>query len=339
MRSRKPAPATHTVYAENVFRQHAAQFRPYLAEVGLDDRVLSNPSTEITLANYVALWELMGRKVDPSIGLKIGLQTDSHQLGVFGHAVRSAPTMQLVLRCLSHFIVVMSQATRLDVSENESQVMLSYQVTDPAVIQRRQDAEFALGTAMCLLREVSGESLLPLRVDFEHAQPADLSLHNSEFQCPLLFGQPDNRLYFDKALLNLPVQTSDPRLFEGLVPFLEQQRKAREEETDLLTQLGRHIASSLNIGDASLEQVAKSLGMSQRSLQRRLAQHGLAFGNLVEEVRRSMAQAYLAHSNYTLIEIALLLGYAESSSFSRAFRRWLQLTPGEYRLQCKTAVR
>lgn len=337
-RPRKAAPATHTVYAENVFRRHGALFRPYLPAVGLDESILLNPATEIPLARYVALWELMGHEVDPSIGLRIGIQTDSRQLGVFGHALRSAPTMPLVLRCLSHFIVVMSQATRVDVTDDGALVILSYQVTDPSVVQRRQDAEFALGTALNLLREVSGDALVPVRVDFEHAQPADLSLHREVFQCPLHFRQVDNRLYFNRDILGLAVQTADSRLFEGLEPVLEQQRKTRSEATHFLSRLGHHVASSLNTRDASLAQVAKSLGMSQRSLQRQLEQHDLAFGQLVEQVRRSLAQSYLTQTDYSLVEVALLLGYAESSSFSRAFRRWLQISPRQFRLKYQNAV-
>lgn len=104
-----------------------------------------------------------------------------------------------------------------------------------------------------------------------------------------------------------------------------------QASTDFLGQLGRHIASSLGSGGASLEQVAGSMNLGVRTLQRRLAEHELDFSQLVEDVRRSLAEGYLAGTGYSLTEIALLLGYSESSSFSRAFRRWHQLTPLQFR--------
>ena len=324
--------STHTIFAENFFRSHAELFGPYLAEAGLDERLLHAPEAEIPIASYIALWEILGRKVEPAIGLHVGIRTDSSMLGAYGHAARCAPTMQLLLRCLSHFIVTFSQATQVQVVDDGKHIMLAYQVTDPAIVERRQDAEFAIGVALSLLREVTQNAdLTPVRVDFEHGVAIDPAVYQDVFHCPVHFNQPDNRLYFPQELLKVPVLTADPRLFQALEPFLEQQRKSRVASTDLLGQLGTHIASMLGSGGMNLVLVAKSMGMSPRTLQRRLSAHQVEFGQFVEQVRRSMAQAYVAQANYSFTEIALLLGYAESSSFSRAFRRWTHLTPLQYR--------
>jgi len=181
------------------------------------------------------------------------------------------------------------------------------------------------------------KQLAPLRVDFEHDTPADLAVHRELFPCPVHFNQADNRLYFSRDLLNTPVRTGDPRMFQALQPFLEEQQKIRGAATDLLSRLAHHIASSLGSGGASLGQVAASLSMSPRTLQRRLAEHRVEFSDLVEGVRRSLAETYVAQTEYSFTEVALLVGYSETSSFSRAFRRWTRLAPQEYRLQAKMA--
>lgn len=327
---------THTIFAENFFRSNAELFAPYLADVGLDARLLNEPGTEIPLARYVELWEVLGRKADPNCGLRVGIQTGSEALGIYGHAVRCAPTMQLMLRCLSHFIVVFSQATQVGVEVEGSLVVISYRITDPSIVQRRQDSEFSIGIALSLLREVTQEPrLTPARVEFEHPAPADTRLHREVFGCPIQFDRSDNRLYFPRELLDMPVRTADPRLFEALSPFLETQRQSRAAATDLLGRLGHHIASSLSSGGASLEQVARSMGIGPRTLQRRLAEHGVEFSLIVEEVRCSLATAYVAGDDYSFTDIALLLGYAEASSFSRAFRRWTRQTPQQFRRQSR----
>lgn len=329
---------TPTILAEDFFRRNAELFAPYLIEVGLDEHLLHAPDTEIPLARYIALWEVLGRKVDSAIGLRVGSRTDSSALGAFGHALRSAPSMPLMLRCLSHFIVVFSHATRVGVEEDQQGVMLSYQITESSIVQRRQDAEFSLALALTLIREVTGNpQLVPLRIDFEHAEPADLSVHRELFQCPLYFNQPDNRGYFPHVLLAMPVCTGDPRLFSALQPFLELQRQRRAVAVDLLGRLGHYIASSLSSGGTSLELVARSLGMSPRTLQRRLAEQQVEFSQLVEDVRRALATEYVAQADYSVTEVALLLGYAEASSFSRAFRRWTGQSPQAYRQQALAA--
>lgn len=327
-----PSSSCHTVLAESFFHRNAELFRPHLAAVGLDEKILSAPESEIPVPQYVALWEVLGREVSPSIGLEVAMRTESSELGAYGHAIRCAPSMQLVLRSLSRFMVVLTQSTQLEVEDNGKWVTLAYRVTDASIVQRRQDAELTICVVLNLLREVTQHpQLIPVRVAFEHRAPADLTRHRQAFACPIRFEQPDNRLYFARELLDMPIRTADSRLFQALEPFLEQQRKTRSSATDLLTQITHHIASSLSSGCASLDQVASGLNIGVRTLQRRLAEHNVEFSRLVEEVRRSLAENYVMQSDYSLTEIALLLGYSEASTFCRAFRRWTQLTPQQFR--------
>jgi AraC-like DNA-binding protein len=327
-------PSCHTIFAESFFLRNAELFAPHLAAVGLDEKILMSPESEIPLSQYVALWEVLGREVSPTIGLQVGIRTQSSELGTYGHAVRCAPSMQLVLRCLRHFISVLSQGARVGVEEDGKSIALSYQITDPTIVQRRQDSEFSIAISLNLMREITQcPDLRPIRVEFEHSAPLDVSFHREILECPIYFDRPDNRLYYSRELLDMPVRTADTRLFQALEPFLEQQQKSRAAATDLLSQLGQHIASSLGGGSVSLGLVASSMGMSVRTLQRRLTEHGLDFSQLVEGIRRSLAEDYVGKSDYSLTEIALLLGYSEASSFSRAFRRWTQSTPLQYR-QC-----
>ncbi|MCY1412399.1 HTH-type transcriptional regulator VirS [compost metagenome] len=327
-------PSCHTVLAESFFHRNAELFRPHLAAVGLSESILSAPESEIPVTQYVALWEVLGREVSPSIGLEVAMRTESSELGAYGYAIRCAPTMQMVLRSLSHFMVVLTQSTQLVVEDSGKWITLAYRVTDPVIVQRRQDAELTIGIILSLLREVTrSPQLMPVRVDFEHRAPGDLSRHREVFACPIRFEQPDNRLYFPRELLDMSIRTADPRLFEALAPFLEQQRQNRAASTDLLSQVAHHITSGLSSGSVSLEQVASDLNMGLRTLQRRLAEHNVDFSQLVEDVRRSLAESYVMQSDYSLTEIALLLGYSEASTFCRAFRRWTQLTPQQFRLR------
>jgi AraC-like DNA-binding protein len=324
----------HTIYAESFFSQHAELFSPYLAKVGLSREVLHSPGYEIPLSQYVALWEVLGREISPNIGLQVGLLTNCHGWGVWGHALRSAPTMQLVLHCFSHFIGVLTQGVRVDITKSDKGVGIGYQIIDPLIIQRKQDAEFSVASGLSLMREVTGRpDLLPVRVEFEHGANGDLSIYKEVFNCPVLFNRQENRLFFAADILDMSVHTADIRLFQALEVFLEQRRVMRVGPNDLLNCLLRHVAESLSSGCPSIDQIAATMNMGVRTLQRRLADHDLDFSHLVESVRRSLAENYVSCSSHSITDIALLLGYTEASSFSRAFRRWMQLTPQQYRQQ------
>lgn len=322
----------HTIYAENFFRRNAAIFAPHLHHVGLNEAILSSPELEIPLHKYVALWELLGQQESQSIGLELGIQARSSDYGLYGHAARSAPTMALALKVLSQFISVLMQGTRVNLDVSDESVSISYQISDPLILNRRQDAEFTAASGLSMIREFTQvASLSPIRADFEHAAPEDLSAYQRILGCHARFNQPDNRLYYSPDLLDMPVKTADSRLFQLLSPLLEEQRAAREADTDLLSQLRFQIANHLNTHDFSIERIADSMNMGVRTLQRRLADYQLDYSQLVEDVRRPLAENYVAQSDQSFTDIALSLGYSEASAFSRAFRRWTGRSPREFR--------
>lgn len=329
------SPYSWTIFTERLLHHCGSPVLPLLTEAGLDEGVLSDPQCEAPVSNFIALCELIGQRIDPNFGLMAGLALDSTMLGAFGHAVRSAASVEQALHCMCRYMVVHMQATRLHADIGEKNLVIDYQVTDPTIVQRRQDAELTFSLIHHDLGDISGGPLRLLRVDFEHPAPADISLHKRIFDCPLYFGQSSNRLHYPRSILERPLRTADPRLYGVLEAALEEQRKSRTLNLDFIGWLSRSIASSLGNGEISLEQIAGDRGMSGRTLQRRLRELGLEFSDLVENVRRAVALEYIANSHHSLTEVALLVGYSEASSFSRAFRRWTNLTPRQYRQQAR----
>nr|WP_314527324.1 AraC family transcriptional regulator [uncultured Pseudomonas sp.] len=321
----------NTMYPETSLRRFADQLSPYLAEAGLDMSFFTNPEVECPAAAWVKLLELAGKYVDDSIGLRFGSEIRCLDLGVFGQALRSMERLEDVLQGVSRYIVTRSQAEKVEIGGSDKLLFITYGITDPTIIPRRQDAEFSIAAIMACIRELTASSISPTRVDFEHAAPKNLSFHRELFNCPLQFNQDYNRLYFNKSVLDLPVRSANRRLLQALQPFLEEQRKLRSEPVSLLGDVSQAIAAELGRGRVGVMQVAESLNMSVRTLQRRLGELDLEFSELVENVRRALAVEYVGNSSYRLTDVALMLGYTEASSFSRAFRRWTELTPREYR--------
>lgn len=319
------------MHPESLLKRFADQLSPLLVEAELDSSFLTDPELECSAAAWVGLLELAGKHIDDSIGLRFGSEIRSMDLGVLGQVMRSMDHLEEVLQGISRYIITRSQAEKVDINKNGALVSVGYQIIDPTIVSRRQDVEFSFATMLSCFRELTASDIRPVRIEFEHAPPKDLSLHSEFFQCPLQFNQDSNRLYLNNSVLNLPVRTANKRLLQALLPFLEEQRKLRSQPTSLLNKVSLAIAAELKSGRVGLLQIADSLHMSVRTLQRRLGELDMEFGELVEEIRRAHALEYMGDSSYRITDVALMLGYRDVSSFSRAFRRWTDLTPSEYR--------
>jgi len=321
----------NTLQTELLFSRFANELSPFLEEAGLGTSFFTDPDLEVSAASLAKLMELAGRALGDTIGLRLGSQVQSSDMGVLGQALRSMDRLGDTMKGLSRYMVTRSQAERIEMVESDRQVIVSYQIADPSITQKRQDAEFSIAAMLSCMREMTGCAIAPVRVDFEHAAPVDLSCHREMFHCPIRFGQDCNRLYFNRSVLDLPICTSNRRLLQALKPYLEEQRKIRSQSASLLIDVSRAIATELGRGRIGVVQVAEAMNLSVRTLQRRLRDLDLEFGTVVEDVRRALAIEYVGNSSFRLTDVALMLGYTEASSFSRAFRRWTNLTPREYR--------
>lgn len=322
--------SVRTVLSENFFRRFSEIFAPHLDVLGLDTQILERPDIEIPGEQYVALWEAAG-KSNPNIGLVIGNQTEANDFGAFGHALHCAPSVEKFLRTLHQFIVVFAQESIINFETDSRFIYIDYQISDPTVIHRRQNSEFAIASVFRQINLITNGLIKPSRVDFEHDRPSDLSEHKHIFQCPLYFNQPTNRLCLPIETLKLPVSHGNERVYKALEPYLEKERQERYISDELPLQITRMIEADMSSGAPSLVDICEQLGVSRRTLQRRLKEHGIEFSSLVEDVRRALALAYMKDSEYSMTEISLLVGYSESGSFTRAFRRWTGQSPQQYR--------
>jgi AraC-like DNA-binding protein len=320
----------YTIFSENFFQRFPDTFSPYMESVGIDLQVLERADIEIPEERYIALWEAASRS-NQNVGLEIGSQTEANDIGALGYALRCAPSVEKALETMHQFVVVFSQKSRIDFVVDAWEVRVDYQINDPLIIYRRQDAEFAIATILRQLNLITDNRMKPVRVDFEHDKPTDTSVHKTLFGCALYFNQPTNRLYFSSDVLTLPVEQSNERLYQALEPYLQRQREERTEPDQLLPRITKIIAADLSSGVTSLDVISEQFGVSRRTLQRRLQQEGVKFSTLIEEVRRELALAYITDSDYSVTEISILVGYSESGSFSRAFHRWTGQAPLEYR--------
>ncbi|MFT4113967.1 AraC family transcriptional regulator ligand-binding domain-containing protein [Silvibacterium sp.] len=176
----------------------------------------------------------------------------------------------------------------------------------------------------------SGTNVTPVRVEYVQ-QRTHLRQMEKHFGCQVIGGAPRNRIVFRAADARLPFVTRNAELLEMLAPQLDQQLHSVEEEDSFLVLVRRAIQERLSGRRPSIEDIARALHLSPRTLQRRLQEAGTSFQSVLDEARHQMACYYLGNSVLELTEAAYLLGYEDSNSFARAFRGWEGVPPGQWR--------
>ena len=322
-----------TIHSEGFFARFEQQFRPFIEDLGIPETVFTHHDVEVTTAKYAELLETVGQQLNPHIGLEMGQSMTVQDMGVVGHTLAAAPDIGTMLTLFSKYLYVFSQSNTLRLDIGRAQAAVAYQVTILSPDQVGQELESALSYITKVIRQLSGTDFTPQLIEFQRQEPPSRKRQEQFFGCPVSYGRTSNRIHFDRKLLNLPIASSDPGLLEALLFFLDDQLKVRSEEEDILSRVRHLISSSLVNGVPDQKRIASQLGISARTLQRRLSEQDLIFADLVDEIRLAIAQDYVLHSEFSLTDIALLLGYGELSSFSRAFKRLTGFNPDYIRKQ------
>jgi AraC-like DNA-binding protein len=181
-----------------------------------------------------------------------------------------------------------------------------------------------------LCRQGLDQDIDPVEVAFTYPQPEATGEHFRVFRCPLKFAQPVSRISFRLADASRPFSAanrelaiSSDQILDGLIKELHR--------GDIVDQVKRAIIDDLPSGAPGEENIAKRVCVSARTLQRKLADEGTNYRTLLLEVRRTLAEQYIADKSIPLAEISYLLGFSDASSFSRAFKKWTGNPPAEFR--------
>ena len=327
------APAATGV--DEFINRHGGDVDRVFGEAGVDPECIGNPTIGMCLKSFCSLFEFASNHTQhDNFGLWFGNQFQPNDLGLWGYAAISSPTLGSALDNLIDLFRFHQQCSMMRLAgAGKGLVQLEYQVRDPQILQRRQDAELSLGMFLNVIRECTGSSWQPEEVYFEHPKPENTREHESAFDSPVFFSQRVNAIVFSADILDRTMPNSDLKLMSLTRVCLESLHTDTSFSQNLTDRIRNIIRIKLADGYPSLESVAESIYMSPSAIQRNLAWEGLSYTELVEETRKNLAEMYFKQRNLSLSEIAFLLGYSELSAFSRAFRRWTGHSPREYRSQ------
>lgn len=305
-----------------------------LGEIGLDPRLFCDPEHRIS---YLARGRLLAHCVQRSscahFGLLVGQRASLGSFGLIGLLARSAPDAGSALRSLVRHFHYQARGAVLALEVDGGLAVLSYASYQPQAVATDQVGDGALAIAFNLLHELCGADWAPIELRFAHRKPDDVAPFRRFFKAPLRFDAEQYAVVFSASWLARALPGTDPELRRLLQQQID--RLESRHEDDFAEQLRSVLRHALVTGHASAEQIAAFFSVDRRTLNRRLNAQGTGFQQIVDELSFEIARQMLANSAMDIVEVADLLGYANASAFTRAFRRWSGDTPASWREQAK----
>jgi AraC-like DNA-binding protein len=301
------------------------------AEAGIDAAMLADPDARVPREALTKLWKLaVEASGNPAFGLVAArhtLQTTFHALG---YAVAASATLREAFERIVRYRRLIGELLQLRLEDDGERAryvidvsagggLVPFEAVDAVAAITVRQAALLLGT----------RDFRPIRVSLERPAPADTAPYERALRAPVSFGQPSNFLELAREDLDRRLPAANAELArqndEVVVRYL-----ARLAEGDVLAKARQAILESLPSGAPSKPQIAKRLGTSPRSLQRLLANEGTSFSELLADARLTLAKSYLEEGKLPVTEVAFVLGFADTSAFSRAFRRWTGVAPSDW---------
>jgi AraC-like DNA-binding protein len=305
-----------------------------LRQAGLADLEGDHPQVRLPMADVIALFEaatVLTRRDD--LGLEFARRVRPGTFNVLGYALMTCKTLGEAIEVAPHFrrLVFDIGYSEMRFVLNEQEARLGWHVVSQALPYCRSLAESLIASWYHFGRWMAGVELPLKEVLFLHKAPPDVNPYEAFFECPVRFDAGENSLVFSGSLLDMPLVQADENLH---LAMREQARAAMEKafsQTDIAHRLRQALIPLMPKCEATLEKAAAALALSPRSLQRRLGEAALGFQGVLDAVRKDMAIIYLRDPALSVLDVALLLGYAEQSSFTRFFRAGFATSPSGWR--------
>jgi len=267
---------------------------------------------------------------DPAIGLKVGRRIRPEGLHALGYAWMSSRTLADALRRFARYQrVLVTIPANVGVTASDTGCQLAASFPDPAQQPHDAGIDATLVALLTMGSAAAGHALRPRAVFVQHPCKTDAAMYTSAFGVAVEFEAPANGLRFDSATAEAVLPTDNPDIAAVVEQVAERYVASLQPQPVAATvrQLLRELLPTGEVGQAT---VASRLNCSLSTLQRQLQSEGLNYRTLLDDTRRSLAEAYLRDGRFSQAEIAYLLGFADQSNFSRAYRRWTGHSPGQF---------
>ncbi len=313
-----------------VLREMGLDLTEMAARAGVDAGLFDDADNTIPFESMGRLFrECVARSACPHFGLLVGERSAATSLGIVSELMQHAPDVGTALRDLVLYLQLQDRGAVPILEVHDDMVLLGYAVYQKGVVATDQIHDAAIAIGCNIMRALCGSGFQASEILLRRREPLDRTPYRRFFNAPVLFDSDQSALVFPKTWLEKPVRGADARRYQALQ--IDARAMIERSGVDFVDQMRRVLHGQMIAGYQSAAQVAYLFGMTPRTLNRRLADHGTTFRALLQEVRFESAQQLLRDTGTPLLRISMALGYANPSVFTRAFQRWSGQAPAAWR--------
>ncbi len=314
------------------------QLTPLLSKAGLTEEVIKDSGAPIKVQSQIKFLEAAGHALqDDFLGFNLASDFELREIGLLYYVLASSEILGDSVRRVERYCRLANEGMSLRVRTGK-ELTVAFDYVGIERLTDRHQIEFWLTSFVRLCRELTKRRLVPSRVRVMHQRRGDIQKLRSLLGCDVEFGSNADEIAFPALTDRMPVLSADPYLNELLIKYCEEALANKvASRGSVRPDVQNAIAAMLPHGKVRAADIARKLGMSQRTLVRRLTAEGLSFTEVMDDLKRELANHYLRDQDLAISRIAWLVGYREVSAFTHAFKRWTGKNPRDARSQ-ETAI-
>lgn len=311
--------------------KHGVDAKPIAFACGLDPNLFGQVDKTLNIDGLCRLLEALSALTgDPAFGLNAGAAFEKGSSGVLGYGMKCAPTAADAVDLLVKYLQNVDTIALYNYSESKTEVRIEWTYS-PLLVKRDQYVDLAFVIIMAHFKSLLGPDFERVRCEMERPRPSKLKAFKALICNQIYFNCDANSCNFPVDALSRKNPEADPRLFTILLKQIESAPQNRVTSRDPIVAVQQYIATSLGKTPATLASAAARVGMSERTLQRRLTEAGTTLQEMLDQCRRELAEKLLTESSLSLSEISYRLGFSAPSAFTRSAIRWFGVSPSVFR--------
>lgn len=316
-----------------VLRTRGVDVDGCLRSAGTDEATLLTPLHRMPREVVLRLLARLGldHELD-ELGLEVADAVEARDLDLLGHLLASARTVGDALQLAVRYVRLIHDSVELEFRRQGDIAILSHSIGGGRV-QLPPVADFSVAMTVRLFREMTGGALPLLEVKLARPRPPRPANYSKWFGVPVSFDAKFNELQFHASVLECALPKANASLNEVLQRQANELLRALSDSAQKPTFVERvrfELSASLEEGDVSASELARTLRIAERTLRRRLNECGTSYRELLDDVRRERALVLAQHPKLSISQVANQLGFSGPTSFGRAFRRWTGMMPTQY---------
>lgn len=302
-------------------------------KVGIEYSKLKEVDGRIDIDLAFEFWQALSEQCqDEQIGLKLAKNIDVAGFKALGFSLLTSDTVKEAIERLVRYQKIMGDAGLLTLESHPNHYSLVVNLRGNRRVAPHQPIDATFTSLLNIIGWILKKPIIPQKVYLKRTAPNDATDYEMAFHCLPEFSQPRNEILFSINTLEASLPNADRSLARVHDQATEQELQAIMAG-GLSDKVRKIVLRKLSSGEVKLEDILPYLPLAKRTLQRQLKEEGYTFFQLVDEIRKNKAKEYVANTMLSFEEVAFLLGFSEHANFSRAFKRWFNCTPGQYRNQ------